>query len=275
MIDTLMTSAALGSLVGVILALTGAGGGIVAVPLLVFGLGLDVATAGPIGLAAVGLAAALGALLALKNGRVRYKAAAFMAGAGAIVSPLGLWLARRVPNAPLMLVFALVLLYVSARMLLQHRASARSAPSTHADCTRTTACRMDSARGKLAWSAPCARALAFSGAMAGLLSGLLGVGGGFVIVPALRRISDIPIEGVMATSLAVIALVSTSGVAAASLSGHMPWAAALPFTGGAIAGMLAGRVVARKLGGVHLQRAFAIFAGGIALAMIVKAAAQL
>ncbi|MGN6317277.1 sulfite exporter TauE/SafE family protein [Trinickia sp.] len=275
MIDTLMTSAALGSLVGVILALTGAGGGIVAVPLLVFGLGIDVATAGPIGLAAVGIAAALGALLALRDGRVRYKAAALMAGAGAIVSPLGLWLARRVPNAPLMLVFALVLLYVATRMLLQHRAATRRAPSTQADRERTAACRMNLARGKLVWSTPCARALTLSGAVAGLLSGLLGVGGGFVIVPALRRISDIPIEGVMATSLAVIALVSTSGVAAASLSGHMPWGAALPFTGGAIVGMLAGRVVARKLGGAHLQRAFAIFAGGIALAMIAKAVTQL
>ncbi len=272
MFDPFIVSAALGSLVGVILALTGAGGGIVAVPLLVFGLGLDVATAGPIGLAAVGLAAALGALLALREGRVRDKAATLMAGAGALVSPLGLWLARRVPNAPLMLLFACVLFYVAARMLLQHfgRASHKrtQAPSD-------AACRIDHVRGKLVWTAPCARALTLSGAIAGLLSGLLGVGGGFVIVPALRRVSDIAIENVMATSLAVIALVSVSGVVASGLAGQMAWSAALPFTAGAIAGMLGGRLLARRLSGARLQQAFAVFAGAIAVAMAVKAVTQL
>ncbi|PMS14876.1 hypothetical protein C0Z18_29395 [Trinickia dabaoshanensis] len=270
MTEPFLISAALGALVGVILALTGAGGGIVAVPLLVFGLKLDVATAGPIGLAAVGIAAALGALLALREGRVRYKAATLMAGAGAIVSPLGLWLARRVPNAPLMLLFALVLLYVAARMLLQHRAHRQP---NRPDRNPGAACRIDEVRGKLAWTLPCARALTLSGAIAGLLSGLLGVGGGFVIVPALRRISDIPMEGIVATSLAVIALVSMSGVVASSVSGHMAWAAALPFTGGAVAGMLSGRLVARRLSGAHIQRGFAVFAGVIAIAMMVKASA--
>jgi hypothetical protein len=65
----------LGFTVGIILALTGAGGGILAVPLLVFGAGLSMAQAGPIGLLAVGLAAALGAVMGLKSGTVRYKAA--------------------------------------------------------------------------------------------------------------------------------------------------------------------------------------------------------
>lgn len=268
MTETLVVSTALGSLVGVILALTGAGGGIVAVPLLVFGLGIDVATAGPIGLAAVGIAAALGALLALREGRVRYKAAALMAGAGAIVSPFGLWLARRVPNEPLMLLFALVLLYVAARMLLQHHTQGQA---SRRERRTPAACRIDLERGKLTWTMPCARALTLSGAVAGLLSGLLGVGGGFVIVPALRRISDVPMEGIVATSLAVIALVSMSGVAASSVSGHMAWAAALPFTAGAIAGMLGGRTVARRLSGTHIQQGFALFAGAIAIAMIAKA----
>ncbi|MGG1945372.1 sulfite exporter TauE/SafE family protein [Trinickia sp. NRRL B-1857] len=268
MTDPHAISAALGSLVGLILALTGAGGGIVAVPLLVFGLKLDVATAGPIGLAAVGIAAALGALLALREGRVRYKAATLMAGAGAIVSPLGLSLARRVPNAPLMLLFALVLLYVAARMFLQQRSRGQASRPAR---TTPAPCHIDEVRGKLAWTMPCARALTFSGAIAGLLSGLLGVGGGFVIVPALRRISDIPIEGIVATSLAVIALVSTSGVVAASVSGHMAWTTALPFTAGAIAGMLGGRLIAKRLSGAHIQRGFAVFAGLIAIAMMVKA----
>ena len=266
--EATLIAAALGSLVGIVLALTGAGGGIVAVPLVVFGLGLDVATAGPIGLMAVGLAAGIGAVLALREGRVRYKAASLMAGTGALASPLGLALARRVPNKPLMLVFAAVLIYVAVRMFFQHRATA----SAHADAPpRQPACMLDAEKGKLRWTAPCARALTLSGAAAGLLSGLLGVGGGFVIVPALRRISDIPMEGIVATSLAVITLVSASGVIASAASGHLAWAVALPFTAGAVLGMLAGRRAARRLSGARMQQSFAVFAALISVGMAAKA----
>lgn len=266
--DTALLSAVLGSVVGVILALTGAGGGIVAVPLLVFGLGMNVATASPIGLVAVGLAAALGTWLGLREARVRYKAAMLMALSGSLASPAGLWLARRIPNAPLMLLFSVLLLYVAARMLQQ--ANAGTEPRREAR-HRKPACHLDPVRGKLAWSAPCARALATSGLLAGLLSGLLGVGGGFVVVPALRRASDIPMEGIVATSLAVIALVSATGVVASAASGHMPWAAAVPFAAGAVAGMLGGRRIARHLSGARIQRSFAVFASVVAVGMAVKA----
>lgn len=268
--EATLIAAALGSLVGVVLALTGAGGGIVAVPLVVFGLGLDVATAGPIGLMAVGPAAGLGAVLALREGRVRYKAASLMAATGALASPLGLVLARRVPNKPLMLVFAAVLIYVAVRMFFQHRAAASTSAHTDAP-SRQPACMLDAEKGKLRWTAPCARALTLSGAAAGLLSGLLGVGGGFVIVPALRRISDIPMEGIVATSLAVITLVSASGVIASAASGHLAWAVALPFTAGAVLGMLAGRRAARRLSGARMQQSFAVFAALISLGMAAKA----
>ena len=109
-------SAALGACVGLILGLTGAGGAIMAVPLLVFGLHLQVAQAAPIALLAVGLAAALGAALGAARGKVRYRAAGFIAATGIVVSPLGLWAARRLPNAPLAVIFAGVLGWVAWRM---------------------------------------------------------------------------------------------------------------------------------------------------------------
>ncbi|WP_322042710.1 sulfite exporter TauE/SafE family protein [Paraburkholderia sp. J67] len=274
MIDTTtLVSAALGSVVGLILALTGAGGAIVAVPLLVFGLGLGVAQAAPIGLFAVALAAGIGALLALREGKVRYKAAALMAVAGAVISPAGLWVAHRVPDAPLMLLFALVLARVAWRMFHQP-ASGTTAHDLHGGgeaCPSDLPCRLNLERGKLDWTAPCARALALSGAFAGFLSGLLGVGGGFVIVPALKRASDIPMQGIVATSLAVIALVSSAGVAASAASGHMLWLNALPFAAGALAGMLIGRSFARHVSGARLQQSFAMFAGCVAVGMAVKA----
>ncbi|HKT96592.1 MAG TPA: sulfite exporter TauE/SafE family protein [Paraburkholderia sp.] len=266
-----LVSAALGSVVGLILALTGAGGAIVAVPLLVFGLGLGVAQAAPIGLCAVALAAGIGALLALREGKVRYKAAALMAATGAVISPAGLWVAHRVPDAPLTLVFALVLARVAWRMLQQKPGSAHALHGGAEPCPSDLPCRLNLERGKLDWTAPCARALALSGAAAGFLSGLLGVGGGFVIVPALKRASDLPMQGVVATSLAVIALVSTAGVAASAASGHMLWINALPFAAGALAGMLGGRGFARHVSGTRLQQSFAVFAGCVAAGMAAKA----
>jgi uncharacterized protein len=267
----LIVSAALGSLVGLILALTGAGGAIIAVPLLVFGLGLEVAQAAPIGLLAVGLSAGLGALLALREGKVRYKAAALMAACGALISPIGLWVAHRVPDAPLTLVFACVLAMVAVRMFRQKSAGALNLHGGGECAPSNLPCRLNLERGKLDWTAPCARALALSGMLSGFLSGLLGVGGGFVIVPALKRASDIPMQGIVATSLAVIALVSSAGVVASAASGHMLWTNALPFAAGALAGMLGGRGVARHVSGARLQQSFAAFAGCVAIGMAAKA----
>lgn len=255
----------LGLIVGIILALTGAGGGILAVPLLVFGMGMGVADAGPIGLLAVGMAAALGAVLGLRDGRVRYRAAALIAVSGMLVSPLGLWLAQRIDNRWLSVLFALVLLNVAYRTF-RARKQQPDAQSTRVD----KPCRLDPGTGRFTWTAPCARAFAGSGLGAGLLSGLLGVGGGFVIVPALQRFSDLDIKSVVATSLAVIALVSVAGVAGSAATGGLVWSVALPFSAGALAGMLGGRAVSARLGGPHIQLAFAVISALVALGMIAK-----
>ena len=239
-------SAGLGSVVGLILALTGAGGAIVAVPLLIFGLRLSVPQAAPIALLAVGLSAGLGAMLGLREGKVRYKAAGLMALCGVVVSPFGIWVAHRVPNTPLTLLFAAVLAYVAMRMFRQARAVPAAEPQPR---RMAPPCHLDTTTAKLIWTLPCARALAVSGAGAGFLSGLLGVGGGFVFVPALRRATDLPMQTIVATSLAVIALVSAGGVVASAIGGHVDWRIALPFAAGALTGMLAGRRFAQHLAG--------------------------
>ena len=259
----------LGLVVGVILALTGAGGGILAVPLLVFGAGIGVAQAGPIGLLAVGMAAALGAMLGLKAGTVRYRAALLISGVGMAFAPLGLWLAHRIDNRALSVLFALVLLYVAARnarQALGRTPLVASAPARARPCVR------DAASGRFIWTSACARSLALSGSVAGLLSGLLGVGGGFVMVPALQRSTDLAMQSIVATSLAVIALVSMSGVTATALAGAMDWGVALPFSAGALAGMLGGRALAARLAGPHLQLGFAVVSALVAAGMIAKAA---
>ena len=79
-----------------------------------------------------------------------------------------------------------------------------------------------------------------------------------MIVPALRRATDLPMQAIVATSLAVIALVSASGVIAAAAGGHLEWRIALPFTLAAVAGMLAGRAVADRFPPRRLQQSRAV-----------------
>jgi uncharacterized membrane protein YfcA len=87
----------------------------------------------------------------------------------------------------------------------------------------------------------------------------------------LQRYTDLATQSILATSLAVIALVSMSGVVASTLSGHLQWAIALPFSGGAIAGMVVGRLVAARLSGPLLQKGFALVSALVALALLIKA----
>ena len=92
-----------------------------------------------------------------------------------------------------------------------------------------------------------------------MLSSLLGVGGGFVIVPSLLRVSDLDMPSVAVTSMAVIALVSLGGIVVHALAGHaIAWPVALPFALGALLGLLAGRRMARRLSGPRLQQVFAV-----------------
>ena len=258
---------ALGAVVGLLLALTGAGGGILAVPLLVFVRHLGVAEAAPIGLLAVGLSAAMSAALGLRDGIVRYRAAMLMGGLAMGLAPLGVVAAQRVPDAPLTLAFASVLMLSAWRMW--QRAHHALHGCADAVCGALP-CVLDARDGRLVWTRPCAQALTLTGVAAGLLSGLLGVGGGFVIVPALTRFTELPTRSVVATSLAVIALASMGGVGAAAWHGTIPWALALPFACGSVAASLLARTIAARVAGPRLQQGFAIVSAGVAVLLLAR-----
>ena len=259
----------LGGLVGLTLGLAGAGGGILAMPLLVLGLGLPLAQAAPTALVAVGVAAAAGALAGWLQRRVRYRAAALIGGLGLCSAPGGVAMAARLPETPLLLLFAALLAWVALRMWRSVAHGAR--PGGTSGLTGTVAvapapirtlqpCVLDPSDGRLRWTRPCAWRLAGTGVLSGLLSGLLGVGGGFVIVPSLSRDTDLDMPSIVATSLAVIALVSLGGAGIAAAQGRLDAAVTLPFATGATVVMWPLSWVAARLDPRWLRRGFTLVA---------------
>lgn len=265
---SIFISPGLGLIVGLLMGLTGAGGGILSVPLLVFALHLTVTEAAPISLAAISLAAGVGALLGLKNKILRYKAAGFMAIFGLILSPTGLWASQHVSNAPLLILFSCTLFYVSIRLYRQAHKEIHGIPDFEGKSPPP--CLLDPTRGKLSWNIPCARALMLSGGLAGFLSGLLGVGGGFVIVPALKRYTDLPINSIVATSLGVLAIIAGGGTFFSAMSGNLNIIIAAPFALGALLGLLCGRAFGKKLSGPRLQQIFSVLTFCVAVSLIIK-----
>lgn len=259
----------LGALVGLVLGLTGAGGSIFAVPLLMWGLGWTLPEAAPVALLAVCMAAAFGTVVAWDVRLVRYRAAMLMAAVAWLFAPFGLRAARHLPVDTLTLLFAALIAGVAVRMLLQSLRSPEEAEVVRAGVRRPV-CQLDPATGRITWTRAALAVIASIGALSGFLAGLLGVGGGFVIVPALRAVSDLGVHSAVATSLMAIALISAGTVAAALLQGHpMPWLLALPFVGGALAGMLTGRRIAPRLAGARLQQFFALAMALVAVALAV------
>jgi uncharacterized membrane protein YfcA len=256
----------LGLFTGLIMGLSGAGGSILAIPLLVIGLNLELTQAAPIALLAIMSAALVGAIQGLIKGNVRYKAALLIGGFGIAVAPLGFWLAKRVPTLLLSACLAAIMLYVAWRMWHQYTDDA----VTHEN-RPPAPCEINPATTKLFWTAYCTKRLIATGAAAGLLSGLLGVGGGFVIVPSLRKVRNFDFQTIIATSLAVIALVSAGSVAIHLQQGVINWAIALPFVISAVISMLASRFISHKIPTMFSQRAFSMLAVIAAASILLKA----
>lgn len=263
----MLTVVILGVLVGAVLGLTGAGGGILATPALIASLGWSVPQAAPVALLAVASGAALGAIEGLFQHLVRYRAAALMAIVGLPFSALGMITAHHLPLRLLTAIFALVMLLVAYRNARQGRSG-----QGHAGAVRGCVCRLDPRSGRLHWNGVTVLAISAAGALSGFLTGLLGVGGGFVIVPALRRLTNLGMHSIVATSLLVIALVGSGSVLTFMLSGqHFPLRQAGGFVLAAMAGMMVGRILIHRLSARQVQLGFAVFVTLVALGMLLKA----
>lgn len=261
----------LGVLVGFSLGLTGGGGAIFAVPLLVYGLGIPPREAVGVSLLTVGSTALVGLGQRAWYGMVEFPTGLLFALAGMVGAPLGSWLAEQIPEAVLLGLFAVLMLGIAVRMW--RKAAEPAAPllilmDEHAG----PACRRD-AEGKLRLTSKCAALLGLVGLGAGVLSGLFGVGGGFIIVPALIMFSGMGMQRAIGTSLLVITMVSAAGVASRLFSGNeLSLTTAGWFTVGSIVGLFAGSGLAQRLAGPTLQRLFAAAILFVAVFILVRTA---
>ena len=266
--------------VGLVLGLTGAGGSIFAVPLLMAVLSMPIIQASTVSLLAVAVAAAVGTGMAWRHSYVRYRAASLMALVGVLIAPIGIRVADGLQPSVLKMIFAVVLAVVAVRMFRmamvskEDSAVVRSAVSGEGKSSIGKIGKLNTTTGRLIWTRPVAVTITLIGATTGFLAGLLGVGGGFVIVPALRATMPLSMHSAVATSLMAIALTSLGTFVSCLLQGRtVPLALALPFVTGAVIGMMLGRWLAPFISGPHLQQGFAVMAGIVSLIMAAHAAA--
>jgi uncharacterized membrane protein YfcA len=263
--DIFLITASLGLFVGLVLAFTGAGGSILAIPLLALFLDMSMTEAAPIALFAVFLTSIVATIHGLYTKIVRYRAAMMIGVFGILFAPVGVWLTQYLSNQLLSIFFASVLIYVATNMWLQ------TIEATQISLSKPLpACAVNPTTSKLFWTAPCTKRLVATGSAAGFLAGLLGVGGGFVIVPTLTKVTNLEMKSIVATSLAVTALVSSVSLIVYSKQYVVNVEVAITFAITTLIGMLASKTFSHRVSNKNIQRGFAIFAYLMAIAMMVS-----
>ncbi len=222
------------SLIGLSLGLTGAGGSIITLPVLVYLAGLPPKEGVGLSLFVVGTAALVGAVQRIRAGEFHARAALLFALSGMAGAAGGARLTHLVSGRVLMIIFAVLMLIVAVNML---RGGGRET-SMLAEC-KPVRCLL-------------------AGLGVGVLTGFIGVGGGFLLMPALVKFARLPMRVATGTSLAIISFNSAAGFI--SHFGEAPprWPLALLFAGIAAAGVLVGTAFAARLPVARLRQAFAV-----------------
>ena len=221
------------ALIGLSLGLTGAGGSIITLPVLVYLAGLPPKEAVGLSLFIVGSAALVGAIQRFRSGEIHLKAVLMFAISGMAGAAGGARLTPLVSGKVLMVIFAVLMLAVAINMLVGKRIEA----DPKAEC-RPVRCLL-------------------AGLGVGVLTGFIGVGGGFLLMPALVKFAKLPLRVATGTSLAVISFNSAAGFV--SHFGEAPprWTLALAFAAIAAAGVLLGSFFAKRLPVARLRQGFA------------------
>ena len=237
-----------GIAIGVCLGLVGGGGSILAVPVLIYILDEPVKDATTASLLIVAVSASFAAVSHRRRGCTDLRVAAGFAAASAVGAVLGTVLNRGSDPDLIVIVLAVVMFTAAAAML---RRNGRDAETPRAPT------------GKAFWLRLIPAALAV-----GVLTGYVGVGGGFLILPVLTLLLGIRLDRAIGTSLVIIGVTSTVGLAAHLQGGSVNWAVALPFAAAAIIGSLIGAHYSARTSRQRLTRLFAGLVIAIALALV-------
>jgi uncharacterized membrane protein YfcA len=238
----------LGAVIGVLLGLLGGGGSILAVPALVYAIGLDLMQAIPISLIVVGIAAAFGAAPKVAANQVQWRLAAIFAAIGIPATFAGSAIGDHLPDAAIMTGFAVVMVVAGIRML-------RDTGDTG------TACKVSNEGINWRRCAPRSIPAAFG---VGLLTGLFGVGGGFLIIPALVLMLGVEMPIAIGTSLLIITANSAGGVLAHLHNAQINWSITTAFVASAIVGSLIAGQLGTKIDTGRLRQWFAYLVFAVA-----------
>ncbi|MEP6808983.1 MAG: sulfite exporter TauE/SafE family protein [Chthoniobacterales bacterium] len=233
--------------IGVSLGLLGSGGSIITLPVLVYAAKVPAAQAVPMSLAVVGGTTLVGSILNARSGQIHGKAALLFSLTGVLGALGGSQLTHLVRQPVLLLIFAGLMIVVG---LLMFRPRANRGTDAKAECH---------------WVSCTA-----TGLVVGFLTGFIGVGGGFLIVPALLLLARVPLKRAIATSLVVITVTSAAGLIGHLQRTHFDWRTAGMFLALAIVGMLAGRKFSRQLETERLRYWFAWFVLAVAVFVIAE-----
>lgn len=240
-----------GLALGVAVGLVGTGS-MLAVPILIYGVGIDVHGAVCVAMLTMTAIGVIGTIQASRSGAVNLRSATIMSVCGALIAPLGAWLNRRLPPLHLLLLFAVVVLATSVVMLLRQIANRQGI-----DLNRSRELSQFS--------------VGVAGVIIGLLGGLLGISGGFIAVPALVAYQRLEMHRAVATSWAIIAVTSAAATLGHFLGGQrLRFADTTLFLAGATGGFEIAVRTAPKISEPVLKRTFAIVMSIISAAMVVR-----
>lgn len=235
---TLILVLALSLLIGISLGLLGGGGSILTVPILVYVAGLPAKEAIAGSLFVVGVTSFAGMINHARAGRVRWKHGGLFGVFGMVGAYVGGLIGGRIPGTILLVAFALMMLATSFAMIRGRR----NPPAPH------------HADGQLPYMR-----IAVDGTAVGLVTGLVGAGGGFLVVPALVLLGGMSMPVAVGTSLLVIGMKSFAGLAGYLSSVTLDWGLILSVTGAAVVGSLLGGRLAGKIPENALRKGFGWF----------------
>lgn len=259
-----------GLLIGLSLSALGSGGSILAVPVLLqLGQSAEQATTGS--LVVVGITAALGAMAAHRRGSLRLGAGVLFGAVAIGGAALGARVSTLVPESALLGSFAALMLLVGTLMLVrQRRPSGRSDGSVRARATLDDP--IITFRDGFVCDCPRALKVLLTATGVGAVTGFVGVGGGFLVVPALVLALGLTMEDAIGTSLLVIAVASTAALTVRVGAGVAPdWSMVLTLTLAAAAGSALGSRVVRHVSSDRLTQAFTLLVLVVGVHVAVRA----